>query len=98
MITLVWCVLPQLIVTANHRVLRGTEIRSKRVPILFFANKKDIPGAASQVECAQALALDLVQDHAYHITYAYVLRGCWGVSLTSVCLCLCVCVRGSVRE
>nr|QXF29048.1 Arl6 [Gefionella okellyi] len=56
-------------------LLSHPDIRSKRVPILFFANKKDLPGSLSQVDCAMILELDQVTDHAYHIEASDAIKG-----------------------
>lgn len=37
------------------------------VPVLFFANKMDLPTAATPVDCVQALQLDAITDKPWHI-------------------------------
>uniref|UniRef100_A0A7S0RWP1 ADP-ribosylation factor-like protein 6 n=1 Tax=Pyramimonas obovata TaxID=1411642 RepID=A0A7S0RWP1_9CHLO len=39
----------------------------KKVPMLFFANKMDLPSALTPVECAQALKLDEIKDKPWQI-------------------------------
>ena len=39
----------------------------KCVPILFFANKMDLPTAKQPVECVQLLELDKITDKPWHI-------------------------------
>ena len=45
-------------------------IKKSQLPILFFANKSDIPGSISSVEVVQTLALDAITDRPWHISYA----------------------------
>jgi len=42
----------------------------KDVPIVFFANKMDLPTALSPVECVQRLELDKITDKPWHIACA----------------------------
>ena len=46
-------------------MLKHKELRN--VPILFMANKMDIPDAMSPVECAQALKLDDIKDKPWQV-------------------------------
>eukprot|EP00798_Chlamydomonas_sp_ICE-L_P027196 gene27197-2444_t len=41
--------------------------RLGKVPIIFFANKKDLPTALSPAEIAQALQLEAIKDHPWQI-------------------------------
>jgi len=47
----------------------------RKCPILFFANKKDLPTALSPVEIAQALNLDDIKDRAWQIVPSNGLTG-----------------------
>ena len=47
----------------------------KNVPVLFFANKMDLPTALSPVECVQQLELDKVDDKPWHIAPSNALSG-----------------------
>ncbi|KAK3251159.1 hypothetical protein CYMTET_39490 [Cymbomonas tetramitiformis] len=47
----------------------------KRVPLLFFANKMDIPSALTPVECAQLLKLDDITDKPWQIVPSNALSG-----------------------
>eukprot|EP00899_Mesostigma_viride_P002471 jgi/Mesvir1/12224/Mv00450-RA.1 len=46
-----------------------------RVPILFFANKMDLPASMSPVETAQALALEDIKDKPWQIVPSNALSG-----------------------
>ena len=48
-------------------LLQHPDIRSRKIPILFFANKMDIPGALTPFECSQQLELDRISDRPWHI-------------------------------
>ncbi len=47
----------------------------RKCPIIFFANKKDLPTALSPVEIAQALCLDDIKDRAWQIVPSNGLTG-----------------------
>mmetsp|Transcript_9949 Transcript_9949/g.11543 ORF Transcript_9949/g.11543 Transcript_9949/m.11543 type:complete len:186 (-) Transcript_9949:676-1233(-) len=47
----------------------------KRVPLLFFANKMDIPSALTPVECATACKLDDIKDKPWQIVPSNALTG-----------------------
>lgn len=47
----------------------------RKVPILFFANKKDLPTALSPVEIAQALRLEDIKDRPWQIVPSNGLTG-----------------------
>jgi ADP-ribosylation factor-like protein 6 len=49
-------------------------IKKSQLPILFFANKSDIPGSISSVEVVQALALDAITDRPWHISYVFIAK------------------------
>eukprot|EP00128_Syssomonas_multiformis_P002016 Colp12_sorted_trinity150504_noHs@1161 len=50
-----------------ERLLNHPEIKKKKIPILFFANKMDVPGSISAVDCSHYLALDQIKDRPWHI-------------------------------
>lgn len=50
-------------------LLKSDAIKKSKLPILFFANKTDIPGSLSSVEIVQSLGLDSITDRPWHITY-----------------------------
>ena len=41
-----------------------------KVPILFFANKMDLPSALNPVDCVEILDLHNIKDKPWHITCA----------------------------
>jgi len=47
----------------------------KDVPIVFFANKMDLPTALSPVDCVQRLELDKITDKPWHIAASNALTG-----------------------
>mmetsp|Transcript_21220 Transcript_21220/g.36145 ORF Transcript_21220/g.36145 Transcript_21220/m.36145 type:complete len:186 (+) Transcript_21220:102-659(+) len=49
--------------------------RLGKVPILFLANKKDLPSALSPVEIAQALKLEEIKDRPWQIVPSNALTG-----------------------
>jgi ADP-ribosylation factor-like protein 6 len=46
-----------------------------KVPVLFFANKKDLPTALLPVEIAQALRLEEIKDRPWQIVPSNALTG-----------------------
>ncbi|WZN62296.1 ADP-ribosylation factor-like GTPAse [Chloropicon roscoffensis] len=56
-----------------ERMLSHAEL--EKVPILFFANKKDLMNAMSPVECAKYLELETIKDHAWQIVHSNGLTG-----------------------
>lgn len=44
-----------------------TDIRSKRIPMLFFANKMDLQDAMSSNKVSQMLCLEAIKDKPWHI-------------------------------
>lgn len=43
------------------------DIHSKKVPVLFFANKMDLRDAMSSVKVSQMLRLENIKDKPWHI-------------------------------
>lgn len=50
----------ELSMMLNHPLL-------KKIPVIFFANKKDLPNALSPVEIAQTLSLEDIKDRPWQI-------------------------------
>lgn len=48
-------------------VLPPLDIRTKKIPILFFANKMDLEEAMSSNKVSQLLCLDAIKDKPWHI-------------------------------
>lgn len=47
----------------------------KKVPMLFLANKKDLPNGMNSVEVAQALKLEEIRDKPWQIVHINALTG-----------------------
>jgi len=58
----------ELLTLLNHADLRN-------VPIVFFANKMDLPTSLTPVECVQQLELDQITDKPWHIAASNALTG-----------------------
>ena len=50
-------------------------IRDRPVPILFFANKKDLPYALTESEIASEFELDSISDRNWHIEASNAISG-----------------------
>jgi ADP-ribosylation factor-like protein 6 len=42
-------------------------LKQRKIPILFFANKMDLPGSMTPSECSVALALEEIKDRNWTI-------------------------------
>jgi ADP-ribosylation factor-like protein 6 len=51
------------------------DLAGRAVPLLFFANKMDVQGAADPLEVAKALDLQDITDKAWHITASNAMSG-----------------------
>ena len=49
------------------QLLRHEELTARPVPVLFFANKMDVPSAMAPDECCEGLELDLIRGRPWHI-------------------------------
>eukprot|EP00002_Diphylleia_rotans_P007430 TRINITY_DN1697_c0_g1_i2.p2 TRINITY_DN1697_c0_g1~~TRINITY_DN1697_c0_g1_i2.p2 ORF type:complete len:114 (+),score=25.78 TRINITY_DN1697_c0_g1_i2:504-845(+) len=56
-------------------LLEHPDIKARKIPILFFANKMDMPNGMTPVECVQGLELDKLTDKPWHITASNALTG-----------------------
>ncbi|XP_044743381.1 ADP-ribosylation factor-like protein 6 isoform X1 [Chrysoperla carnea] len=56
-------------------LLQHPDIASRRIPILFFANKMDCKDALSSVKIASALALERIVDKPWHISASNAISG-----------------------
>lgn len=56
-------------------LLEHPNICSSPLPIIFFANKMDVPGALSPVECSQQLELERISERPWHITPSNAITG-----------------------
>ena len=53
-----------------EELLKHPDVSSSPLPIIFFANKMDVPGALTPVECSQQLELERISDRPWHIAHA----------------------------
>ena len=56
-------------------LLSHPSISSRSVPLLFFANKMDVPGALGPVEVMKGMGLEGIRDRPWHITASNALTG-----------------------
>ncbi|XP_005747905.1 ADP-ribosylation factor-like protein 6 isoform X3 [Pundamilia nyererei] len=56
-------------------LLNHEDIRSKRIPVLFFANKIDLQDAMSSVKVSQMLCLENIKDKPWHICASNAIKG-----------------------
>ncbi|CAL4077698.1 unnamed protein product, partial [Meganyctiphanes norvegica] len=56
-------------------LLQHENIRNRRIPMLFFANKMDMRDAVSSVKVSAALGLDQVTNKPWHITASNAITG-----------------------
>lgn len=52
-------------------IILTTDIKHRRIPILFFANKMDVRDALSSVKVSQLLCLENIKDKPWHIWYEH---------------------------
>ncbi|RXM92227.1 ADP-ribosylation factor-like protein 6 [Acipenser ruthenus] len=56
-------------------LLNHPDIKHRRMPILFFANKMDLRDALSSVKVSQLLCLENIKDKPWHICASDALKG-----------------------
>ncbi|CAM2118735.1 unnamed protein product [Caretta caretta] len=56
-------------------LLTHPDIKHRRIPILFFANKMDLRDAVSSVKVSQLLSLENIKDKPWHICASDALKG-----------------------
>jgi ADP-ribosylation factor-like protein 6 len=56
-------------------LLESPDIRCRRIPILFFANKMDMRESVSSVKCSHLMGLDIISDKPWHICGSNALNG-----------------------
>lgn len=56
-------------------LLQHPDIRSRKIPILFFANKMDCRDALSSVKVSQTLGLERIMDKPWHICASNAVTG-----------------------
>lgn len=50
-------------------LLKHPDLIYKPIPLLFFANKMDVAGALTPIECSQELELQRISDRPWHIAW-----------------------------
>ncbi len=56
-------------------LLNHDSIKGRPIPILFFANKMDVPGSCAPVDVMRSMGLERIDDKAWHITSSNALTG-----------------------
>ncbi|XP_012732273.1 ADP-ribosylation factor-like protein 6 isoform X3 [Fundulus heteroclitus] len=56
-------------------LLNHEDIRNKKIPVLFFANKMDLRDALSSVKVSQTLCLENIKDKPWHICASNAIKG-----------------------
>ncbi|MED6236921.1 ADP-ribosylation factor-like protein 6 [Ataeniobius toweri] len=56
-------------------LLNHEDIRNKKIPVLFFANKMDLRDALSSVKVSQMLCLENIKDKPWHICASNAIKG-----------------------
>jgi len=56
-------------------MLENPDLKDRRIPFLFFANKMDIAGCLTPFECCASLGLDDIKSKPWHITHCCGLTG-----------------------
>ncbi|XP_034153566.1 ADP-ribosylation factor-like protein 6 isoform X1 [Esox lucius] len=56
-------------------LLNHQDIRSRRMPVLFFANKSDLRESMSSVKVSQLLCLENIKDKPWHICSSDAVKG-----------------------
>ncbi|XP_066571138.1 ADP-ribosylation factor-like protein 6 isoform X2 [Amia ocellicauda] len=56
-------------------LINHSDVKSKRMPILFFANKMDLEESLSSVQVSQMMGLDSIKDKPWHICASNALTG-----------------------
>ncbi|XP_064632553.1 ADP-ribosylation factor-like protein 6 [Lineus longissimus] len=56
-------------------LLASPDIKKRRIPILFFANKMDLRESLSSVKCSNIMGLENISDKPWHICASNALTG-----------------------
>ncbi|KAK7904925.1 hypothetical protein WMY93_017532 [Mugilogobius chulae] len=59
----------------SHAIIFHEDIRNKKIPVLFFANKMDLKDAMSSNKITQTLCLGNIQDKPWHICASNAIKG-----------------------
>ena len=57
------------------QLLQHSELKSRRIPVLFFANKMDDRNAVTSVKCSHLMGLENLSDKPWHICASNALTG-----------------------
>ncbi|XP_050413374.1 ADP-ribosylation factor-like protein 6 [Patella vulgata] len=57
------------------QLLQHPDVKNRRIPILFFANKMDMREAVSSVKCSSLMGLELIRDKPWHICASNAMTG-----------------------
>ncbi|XP_076447731.1 ADP-ribosylation factor-like protein 6 [Babylonia areolata] len=56
-------------------LLQHPDLKNRRVPVLFYANKMDLREAVSSVKCSNLMGLDKIPDKPWHICASNAITG-----------------------
>ena len=56
-------------------LLQHNDLQSRRIPVLFFANKNDLRDSLSSVKCSQLMGLEKIKDKPWHIASSNAITG-----------------------
>jgi ADP-ribosylation factor-like protein 6 len=56
-------------------LLNHDHVKDRTCPILFFANKMDVPGACTPVDTMKSMGLERITNKAWHITSSNAITG-----------------------
>lgn len=56
-------------------LLQHGDLKNRRIPILFYANKMDLREAVSSVKCSSLMGLDQILDKPWHICASNAITG-----------------------
>lgn len=79
-----WSIIVVVVKDELDLLLQHPDLRRRRVPVLFFANKMDCIDALSSVKIAAGLNLEKIENKPWQICSSNALTGynvtCWSVS------------------
>nr|KAG5702232.1 hypothetical protein BaRGS_030587 [Batillaria attramentaria] len=56
-------------------LLQHPDLKNRRIPILFFANKMDLRESVSSVKCSSLMGLEQIRDKPWHICASNAVTG-----------------------
>jgi signal recognition particle receptor subunit beta len=78
-------------------VLQHADVKDTNIPILFLANKMDVPGAAVPVDITRALELTNIVNRPWTIQYVHIDAPLSAHNAASLSLSLSVCVCATLH-